>query len=171
MSVLEIVEAAPEHDELLYRIYAESRSEELAAWGWGESEREAFLRMQYELRRRSYAMQVPAAEHRVIVWNGAPVGHLIVEEGDGSIRIVGVALLEACRNQGIGSRLIASLQQKAAMAGKTVVLSVDAANHRARRLYERLGFRPTGQSIPYLWMEWRADEQAMVLRDGERADR
>jgi len=26
MSVPEIVEAAPEHDELLYRIYAESRS-------------------------------------------------------------------------------------------------------------------------------------------------
>lgn len=171
MSVLEIVEAAPERDELLYRIYAESRSAELSAWGWEESEREAFLRMQYELRRRSYAMQAAAAEHSVIVWNEAPVGHLIVEEGESSIRIVGVALLEAYRNQGIGSRLIASLQQKAAKAGKSVVLSVDAAN-RARRLYERLGFRPIGQSVPYTWMEWIAgDEQAMVLHDSARTDR
>jgi ribosomal protein S18 acetylase RimI-like enzyme len=171
MSVLEIVQAAPEHDELLYRIYAESRSEELSAWGWGESERETFLRMQYELRRRSYAMQAAAAEHGVIVWNGTPVGHLIVEEGERYIRLINVALLEAYRNQGIGSRLIASLQQKAARAGKSVVLSVDAAN-RARRLYERLGFRPIGQSVPYTWMEWIAgDEQAMGLHDSAREDR
>lgn len=169
--MLEIVEAAPEHDELLYRIYAESRSAELSTWGWGENERETFLRMQYELRRRSYAMQAAAAEHGVIVWNGVPVGHLIVEEGERSIRIVSVALLEAYRNRGIGSRVIVSLQQKAAKAGKSVVLSVDAAN-RARRLYERLGFRPIGQSVPYTRLEWIAgDEQSVVLHDGARTDR
>jgi ribosomal protein S18 acetylase RimI-like enzyme len=158
MFMLEIIEAAPEHDELLYRIYAESRSEELSTWGWGESEQETFLRMQYELRQRSYAMQAASAEHSVIVWNGAPVGHLILEWGERSIRIVNVALLADYRNQGIGSRLISSLQQNAAEAGKSIVLNVDAAN-RARRLYERLGFRPFGQSIPYTWMEWVAGDE------------
>jgi ribosomal protein S18 acetylase RimI-like enzyme len=50
------------------------------------------------------------------------------------------------QGRGIGSCLIRELLAKAQHAAKPVSLSVLKVNTRARRLYERLGFRKAGES-------------------------
>lgn len=53
--------------------------------------------------------------------------------------------LPAYRRRGIGRALIADAAKKAACAGKPLGLLCEPDNHRARSLYESLGFRSVGQ--------------------------
>lgn len=60
--------------------------------------------------------------------------------------VLGMGLLPAYRGQGIGARLIAAALETARAAGLIrVELTVFAGNSRARRLYERAGFRQEGR--------------------------
>jgi ribosomal protein S18 acetylase RimI-like enzyme len=52
------------------------------------------------------------------------------------------------RSRGLGSRLIAALEQRARARGYTQArLSVERDNVRARALYERIGYRVVGSSV------------------------
>lgn len=146
--------AGAEDEEFLYEVYAGTRRDEVAAWGWGEAEQEAFLRMQSAMQQRAYGMEYPGAEQRVVVRDGRAVGRMIVARAEGEWRLVDIALLPAERGAGIGRALVAGLQAEAARAGRVLRLQVDKAN-RARRLYERLGFVPIGESATHWHMEWR----------------
>lgn len=54
---------------------------------------------------------------------------------------------EAARGSGVGTALCDWIEDHAARAGfDKLYLGVGIENHGARRLYERLGFRPTGQT-------------------------
>ncbi|MCM0583159.1 GNAT family N-acetyltransferase [Weissella diestrammenae] len=56
-----------------------------------------------------------------------------------------IAVNTAARGMGVGSRLLAAVDQYAKAAGATVVgLNVDDANPKAQKLYERVGFQPVG---------------------------
>lgn len=58
-----------------------------------------------------------------------------------------VAVDEAHRGRGVGTLLIARAAREAREAGaRTVVLDVESDNSGARRLYERLGFRPVAET-------------------------
>jgi GNAT superfamily N-acetyltransferase len=53
----------------------------------------------------------------------------------------------ASRGAGAGAALCAWVECRAAQAGfEKLYLGVGIANHRARRLYKRLGFRPAGET-------------------------
>ncbi|MGO3834532.1 GNAT family N-acetyltransferase [Leucobacter sp. UCMA 4100] len=57
----------------------------------------------------------------------------------------GICVDQAARGRGIGSSLLEAAANKARQTGaKTVKLSVIDKNSRARALYERHGFKPTG---------------------------
>lgn len=57
----------------------------------------------------------------------------------------GIAVAPAARGQGVGSALVAALIAEARRRGHAEIrLDVVAGNHRARALYERLGFAPAG---------------------------
>lgn len=57
----------------------------------------------------------------------------------------GICVDAAARGRGIGTRLLEAAREKARGIGvEAVTLSVIDANPRARALYERHGFRPTG---------------------------
>lgn len=143
----------PEDAEFLFEVYASTRREEVAAWGWDGSQQEAFLRMQFQVQQRAYAMQYPDAEQRRIVLGDEPVGRLIVLRMEPEIRLVDISLLPAFRSRGIGTEVIRGLQAEAAGAGKVLRLMV-VKGSPARRLYERLGFVQTGESGTHEAMEW-----------------
>ena len=54
----------------LYKVYAGTRTEELAAVPWGEAEKQSFLRMQFDAQHRYYAQQFPAARFDVVLDRG-----------------------------------------------------------------------------------------------------
>jgi len=138
----------------LLALYADTRQEEVDAWGWAPAQRDAFLRMQFAARERAYAGQYPRADYGIIVRGDRPIGRIVVDRGEAAITLVDIALLAAHRNAGIGTTLIQDLQAEATAAGKRVRLQVVKSN-RAVRFYERLGFSVIGDSGVYLAMEWR----------------
>jgi predicted GNAT family acetyltransferase len=69
-----------------------------------------------------------------------------------------------------GSGLARSAVQRSVAAiratGKTPVLWVLAANHRARRLYEHLGWEPTGREQPAEWPPYPVELQLRMPESG-----
>jgi ribosomal protein S18 acetylase RimI-like enzyme len=126
--------------ELLYGIYASTRTEELAVVPWSDEQKAAFLRMQFDAQDRHYRQHYPEAAYLVIESGGQAAGRLYVHRSEREIRILDVALLPAQRGRGIGGGLLRELLAEGDRDGKVVVLHVELQNP-ALRLYERLGFK------------------------------
>ena len=142
-------EETPEDRPFLLEVYASTRIDELAATGWPDDQKRAFIEMQFNARERTY----PRVDNRIILLNGRPVGRILVDRGETGIVLRDIALLTEYRNAGIGSRLIQDLIKEAAAESKPITLHVVAFSP-AVRLYERLGFHRTGPEGAYLEMKW-----------------
>ena len=143
----------PAAADFFFKVYAGTRREEVAAWGWGTAEQEAFLRLQFDLQQRAYSFQYPGADHSVILHDCHPVGRLIVDRTGSEIHLIDLALLPAYRNAGLGAALVRLLQAEAAEQARPVRLQVMKGNP-ARRLYERLGFRLSGENETHAALVW-----------------
>ena len=125
--------------ELLFRVYASTRTDELAVVPWDEAQKAAFLRAQFEAQDAWYREHYLQASFDVVLADGEPCGRLYVYRGSTEIRIVDIALLPEHRGGGIGTALLRDLLAEADAAGKRVTIHVERLNP-ALRLYERLGF-------------------------------
>jgi ribosomal protein S18 acetylase RimI-like enzyme len=67
---------------------------------------------------------------------------------DGFTELVGIATLEEYRRRGIGSALTAHAAQTAFERGVEIAF-LTAADERAGRVYERVGFRPYATAVAY----------------------
>ena len=142
-------ETTPEDEPFLLEVYASTRLEELEGFGWDDAQKQAFIRMQFLARERTY----PRVDNRIIVLNGRPIGRILVDRSETGILLRDIALLTEFRNAGIGSRLIQDLMKEATAAGKPIKLHV-VASSAAVRLYERLGFRRMDDGGAYVEMNW-----------------
>ncbi|MGH9361299.1 MAG: GNAT family N-acetyltransferase [Thermoanaerobaculia bacterium] len=140
--------------ELLYRVYAGTREEELAlVTDWTEEAKERFLRQQFTAQDAYYRENYPGAEWSVVLRDGEPVGRLYVHRRPAEIRLMDIALLPEHRGGGLGSALLEELLAEARAAGKPLTIHVEVYNP-ALRLYERLGFRKKEDKGVYWLMEW-----------------
>lgn len=142
---------------LLERIYASTRTGELAQTGWDDAQKAAFLRFQFQAQHQHYATHYADAEFFVIERDGVPAGRLYLHWRAGELRIVDIALLPGHRGAGAGGALLRALLDAAGTRGLSVSIHVEQMN-RAMALYRRLGFRKTGEHGIYHLMEWRTDE-------------
>jgi ribosomal protein S18 acetylase RimI-like enzyme len=129
--------------EFLLRIYASTRAEELALVPWPRAKVEAFILMQFEAQDRHYRAHFEGAAFSVVLLSDDPVGRLIVHRDARQIVLVDIALLPEFRSRGIGTELLTGLIEEADEGGLPLRCHVDP-DSRARQLYERLGFVPTG---------------------------
>jgi ribosomal protein S18 acetylase RimI-like enzyme len=148
--------ATPEDRELLLRVYASTREEELARVPWPAAAKEAFLRQQFDAQDSWWRTHYAGATFEVVVVDGRDAGRLYLWEGPSEVRIVDVALLPEARGGGVGTGLLRDVQVRAAAAGKAVTIHVERMN-RALVLYERLGFRLAEDKGVYLFLSWSAD--------------
>jgi ribosomal protein S18 acetylase RimI-like enzyme len=144
--------AAAADAELLFRIYASTRTEELAPVPWSDEQKEAFLRMQFRAQSLDYQVNFAAGEHLIILADGVEAGRLYLDRRDDEMRIVDIALLPEHRGAGVGGAILRDLLAEAAAARKPLRIHVEHYNP-ALRLYERLGFRRTGDDGIYFLME------------------
>lgn len=151
--VISLRPAEVSDSEFLIRVYASTRAEEMAVWGWNPAQQSGFIRMQFEARRRGYASSYPSAVTSVIFLDDVPVGSLTAFRGTGETRLLDISLLAEYRERGIGRELITVLISEAASLKSAVRLSVVRGN-RAARLYERLGFAAAGGDAVYCEMEY-----------------
>ena len=79
--------------------------------------------------------------------SGAVVGNLIADRYRGNTRIVNIAVAKDARRQGIGRQLLRTLDS--CCPEGDVVLSVEADNISAQRLYEQEGYIRTAMTRDY----------------------
>jgi hypothetical protein len=84
----------------LAAVYAATRTEELAATDWDDSQKAEFCRMQFTAQDSHYRQHYPTAEYRVIEIRDTPVGRLYVDRWSREIRIMDIAILPEYRGKG-----------------------------------------------------------------------
>jgi len=146
--------AGPGDAELLYRIYASTREDELAVVPWDAAQKEAFLRMQFAAQDRYYHATFPDASYDLILSAEQVLGRLYVDRGETAWNVIDLALLPEHRGQGIGTQLLTQVLADAGVAAKPVQMHVERFNP-AQRLYDRLGFRQIADQGVYLLLEWK----------------
>ncbi len=144
----------PGDEPFLSALYASTREDELALTGWNQAQIAEFLATQFMAQHRYYLEHLPPSEFNVIEGDGQPIGRLYVGDWEEDVRLIDIALLPEQRNQGIGTRLIRDVMDRAAALGKPVRLHVEQHNP-ARRLYDRLGFQAIEDRGVNVFMEWR----------------
>lgn len=147
----------PDDEPFLYRTFASTRIDELAALGWDSAQQELFLRMQYNMQSRVFAAQHPEADHHIILYNDEPAGRLMVNRAESEMTMIDLALLPEYRGAGIGSFLIKELLAEALATNRPLRLHVLKSNTAAIRLYERLGFKVCADVQMYWRMECLPD--------------
>ncbi len=150
----------PADRELLYRIYASTRTEELAAVPWSAKEKEDFLRFQFDAQDKYYAEHFPRAAFDLVLLDGEPIGRLYVDRREDEIRLIDIALLPEHRGGGLGGEIMREVLAEGAESGRLVRIHVEH-NNPAMRLYLRLGFEKIEEQGVYHLMEWRPPQETL----------
>lgn len=134
-----------------------------------------------------YELQEQGKAVYLIAWQrDRPVGHVLVEWAGCQVEPMQSALprcpmasdllvVEELRSQGIGSQLLAAMEDQARAAGyQRVGLAVAVDNERAQALYKRRGYRDAGFA-PYMnrWKEtnehgmeaWYEEQDVFLVRE------
>lgn len=114
-------------------------------WGWDES---------WQLS--NFAAEFARAATSVIETNGQIIGYVQILDEDDRIYVQNIAILRESQGNGIGTQILKELQLAAAARKVPLQLSVFRTNTMAQRLYERLGFRRTGETRTHIKMSWVA---------------
>jgi ribosomal protein S18 acetylase RimI-like enzyme len=141
-------------DEFLLRVYAESREDEMALLPWTQSQKDAFIHMQFQAQASHYRAYSPPADFLIIEREGTSIGRLYLHRTEDEVTIVDIALVADLRGSGIGTALIGQILHDAGAASKQVRIHVERFN-RALSLYTRLGFTKIADEGVYYEMEWR----------------
>lgn len=143
----------PQDQEFLFALYASTRAEEMKLVPWSDSQKHAFLRMQFELQSTHYHSYYSNASYQIILAEGQPIGRLYIHRAESQILVIDIALLPQHRGAGIGRQLLEEVLAEARAAKKTVGIHVER-NNPALRLYARLGFSVVEDKGVYYYMEW-----------------
>ena len=145
----------PEDQSFLLKLYASTRAEELAAWGWDKARQETLIKMQFAAQQRWYEAAYPEAEHQLIILKDNPIGQILVLREKSTIELIDISLLPEYRNGGVGTAVLGELIEESRKSGVPLRLQVQRNNQAAIRLYQRLGFSTIEQDEVYYRMERR----------------
>ena len=137
----------------LLDIYAHTRQEEMAQTDWSAERQAQFLKNQFMAQLRHYKKQFPDAHFQIMHWQDQVIGRLTWRLQTDFLHLIDISLLPAFRSQGLGGKIIRHLQSLAREKACPFKLMVEVGNP-ALRLYERLGFRVTGNEGIYFTMQW-----------------
>ncbi|HET9712356.1 MAG TPA: GNAT family N-acetyltransferase, partial [Pyrinomonadaceae bacterium] len=121
---------------------------------WDDSQKDAFIRWQYQMQKQEYDARYPDARYDVILVDGVPAGRIWVGADETQIRLLDIAVIPEFQNRGVGTYLLRQLIDEAGLTGKALRHMVFILNENASRFYERLGFKTIEDVGGYLHMEW-----------------
>lgn len=145
--------------DLVYRIYASTREDEMKLLDWSDLQKEGFVRMQFRAQTEHYKQYYGDGEFLIILRNGEPIGRLYLHQEPNDLRIIDITLLPEYRGSGIGGKLLRDLMARCAASGDALSIHVENFNP-ALRLYQRLGFQEISTYGVYYLMEWRPTPSA-----------
>ncbi|MGB3692860.1 MAG: GNAT family N-acetyltransferase [Spirulinaceae cyanobacterium] len=141
-----------EDEAFLYQVYASTRQEELALVDWDDSQKESFLKMQFNAQHKYYQENYSQAQFLIVLLDEKAIGRLYINYHKDEIRLMDIALLPSFRNQGIGTIFLKKIITEGQQLGLPIRLHVEAYN-RALQLYQHLGFQSLGEKGVYYLME------------------
>ncbi len=144
--------ATADDEEFLAQLYAEVRHPEFAILALPPETFTTLMQMQYRAQRLGYQNSYPNAQQSIIWVGDVRVGRILVDYGSTFVLLVDIALLTGARNHGIGTAILQTLQAAAHKQDLPLRLHVRFGN-RALQLYQRLGFRQTGETATHIEME------------------
>jgi ribosomal protein S18 acetylase RimI-like enzyme len=95
---------------------------------WTDSQKQAFLEMQFSAQETSYAKEYAEARHAVICRDGDPVGHLYLDRSQDRFHILDITVADSCRNQGIGAVVLREILHEANRVDKPTTIYVENFN-------------------------------------------
>ncbi|CCG09067.1 GNAT family N-acetyltransferase [Pararhodospirillum photometricum] len=111
------------------------------------------MEMQVLAQESYYREHYPGCRLDVIERNGERIGRLYTGFVGPELRVMDIALLPACRNQGLGTAILTELMEIATSLERPLSLHVEPFNP-AHRLYQRLGFQALEMRGIYQYMRW-----------------
>jgi ribosomal protein S18 acetylase RimI-like enzyme len=154
LGLLRLRPETPDDQAFRFRLFCDSRPPEWYAVAIEPAIREQVMRMQFEAQTKTYASRFPRARFDIIELEGEPVGRIVVNRPGVMVHVVDHAIVPALRNRGLGTSIMRTLMDEAAMAGLPVRLKVADANDPSLKLYLRLGFEPIETAPFYIELEW-----------------
>src|SRR5207245_6789274 len=97
----------------LSRLYASTRTEELAVTPWCDAQKAAFLQQQFAAQHAHYQAHYQGTDFLVIERDGVTIGRLYLARWKQEHRIVDIALLPEHRRKGLGEALLRDLLDEA----------------------------------------------------------
>jgi ribosomal protein S18 acetylase RimI-like enzyme len=140
--------AEPADAEFEHNLYASTRDDLRPL---GPEVFDGLVGMQFRAQSMTWRLEHPEAERKIVMVDGERVGRLVVDTSKFRIEVLDVAILPEHRNQGIGTAVLRSIIGQADRTLRPVRLHVEKRS-KAIRLFERLGFLPTGESGLYVSM-------------------
>lgn len=160
---LSLRDAADADWPFLQALFASLRAEEMALLGWPQADLDALLADQCRLQHHHLVTHFAGADFWIVeradrASTHGPVGRFYLDRSTPLWRVVDIGFLPEARGQGCGAALLTWAQAAAVAAGAAGIdLHVAASNHRARALYQRLGFRTADDGDGHhLRMAWEA---------------
>ncbi|WP_213803525.1 GNAT family N-acetyltransferase [Granulicella sp. dw_53] len=140
--------------EFLLMLYAQQRAAELDICGMNTAQRQIFVQIQFNARQSSYATYYPTASDQIIsLEDGTSIGRVLVDRTAHGMCLVDIVLLQERQRQGIGTKVIRSLQRECKDSRWQLKLKV-AKGSAAERFYRRLGFQLTDEDPFRRQMVW-----------------
>lgn len=137
--------------EVLFQIYASTRSEELTLTNWTEEQKMIFLQMQFRSQQAYYIENYQGAKFQIIESGQKVIGRLYTFEMNNEFRIVDITLLPEFRGNGIGTKILEAIFKEAQKQNQDVTIHVER-NNPALMLYTRLGFMVVEDKGVYLFL-------------------
>jgi ribosomal protein S18 acetylase RimI-like enzyme len=129
LALLRLRPATPDDREFVWRLHRETMRVYVdRTWGWDD-----------RWQRERFDGNFDPALLQIIEYCSHMAGYMSVRRSGGEIFLAVIEIAPEYQNQGIGTRLIASLLDESDSSRLPAKLSVLKVNP-ARRLYERLGF-------------------------------
>jgi ribosomal protein S18 acetylase RimI-like enzyme len=141
-------------------LYADTRAEEMSSVPWLPSVKQQFLDQQFNLQHLHYLKHYPEADFLVIEREAIVVGRYYISRTAPDHLIIDICFMADQRGLGMGRALIEASQREATLLGHGMHLHVIKHNTRARRLYEKLGFKIDGGSDMHHHMCWHDSQNA-----------
>lgn len=142
-----VLSVQPYDREALYRLFRSAMESHVAA-ARGESWKD-------KRERAQFFEQLAPASVQVIVVEGQPIGFIDLRAFGDHCVVHTMVVAPQWQSRGIGGAVLEQLKTK----WSRISLRVLKANPRARRFYERSGFRDSGSTEHHHKMAWVSDQR------------
>jgi ribosomal protein S18 acetylase RimI-like enzyme len=126
----------------LQALFASFRAEEMAAVPWPDAVKAGFLQSQFRLQHAHFTTHFADGDFLMIERDGRPAGRLYLDWREREVLVVDIGFMPEHRGAGLGEavlRWVAGLGRERGL--ERASLHVTLQNPRARKLYEKLGFK------------------------------